>query len=151
MKQTEKILITALVATSAMTVFSYLVSNAKNRNFREPKVLGELIQSTPLNISKKKANIAGWGMHYAIGIIFVGLFNKYWKQKDVKPTLTSGVVLGAASGLTGIIAWKGMFEEHPKPPKKNLKRYFGHLMLAHLVFGIFSSITYKSTMACKKS
>jgi hypothetical protein len=33
---------------------------------------------------------------------------------------------------------------HPNPPKKNRNRFFGHLLLAHIVFGVFSALTYKS-------
>lgn len=36
--QTGKILISAIVGTSAMTIFSYLVSASENKNFREPEV-----------------------------------------------------------------------------------------------------------------
>jgi hypothetical protein len=38
--------------------------------------------------------------------------------------LTSGALLGTASGLAGITGWKGVFELHPNPPAKNLKQFF---------------------------
>ena len=87
--------------------------------------------------------MAGWGAHYATGMAFEVVFNEIWKRKLIKPTLTSGALLGAASGLVGLVLWKGTFEAHPNPPAKNLKPFFGHLMLAHVVFGVFSALTYK--------
>ncbi len=141
--QPGKILISAIVGTSAMTLFSYLISKSENKNFREPEILGQLIQRLPKSFSKESAQIAGWCMHYLVGIVFVALYDELWKHKNIKPSLNSGTLLGAASGLTGITAWKGMFEAHPNPPAKNLKEFFGHLILAHVVFGIFSAITYK--------
>jgi len=141
--QTGKILASALVGTTAMTIFSYLVSEAENKNFREPDVLSELIERLPGKKSNDPAQIGGWLAHYAVGIVFVACFNELWKRKLVTPSVTSGALLGAASGLAGVAAWKGSFVAHPNPPAKNLKPFFGHLVLAHAVFGIFSSITYK--------
>jgi hypothetical protein len=141
--QAAKILTSAIVGTSAMTLFSYLISESKSKNFREPEVLGQLIKRLPESCSKESAQISGWCTHYAVGILFVVFYNELWKQKKINPSLTSGALLGAASGFAGIIAWKSTFEVHPNPPAKNLKKYFGHLIIAHIVFGIFSSINYK--------
>ncbi|MEO5570166.1 MAG: hypothetical protein ABIS37_04485 [Bacteroidia bacterium] len=70
---------------------------------------------------------------------------KMWKRKKVQPSLTSGALLGAASGLNGIHAWKSIFEIHCDSPEKNLKTFFGHLLLGLLIFGVFSALTYKLT------
>ena len=104
----------------------------------------------PESPSKESSKIAGWITHYTIGISFVAFYNELWKRKIIKPTLTSGALIGAASGLVGITGWKGMFETHPNPPAKNLKPFFGHLILAHVVFGVVSALTYKATQAEKK-
>ena len=145
--QTGKILISALVATSAMTVFSYLVSESKNKNFREPELLGVLIKRLPISVSKESAQLSGWSMHYTIGILFVVFYSELWERTKAKPSLATGTLLGAGSGVIGVTGWNLMFEGHPNPPAKNLKPFFGHLMLAHVVFGIFSAITYKYHMA----
>ncbi len=141
--QTKNILFSSIVGTSAMTLFSYLISESENENFREPDVLAQLIKRLPNSYSEETAQIAGWGMHYTIGLLFVVIYNELWKQKNIDPTVTSGTLLGAASGLTGIIAWKIMFEAHPNPPAKDLKHYFRHLLFAHVVFGVFSALAYK--------
>ncbi|HSN48714.1 MAG TPA: hypothetical protein VLR29_08135, partial [Flavobacterium sp.] len=141
--QTDKILVTAIVGTSAMTLFSYLASESKNRNFREPEILGQLINRLPTRCSKESSQIAGWCTHYAVGLAFVVIYDKLWKKKKLEPSVTSGLLLGAASGLVGIGGWKVMFEVHPNPPVIKQKRFFGHLMLAHIVFGVFSAVTYK--------
>lgn len=145
---TGKILVSAIVGTSAMTIFSYLVSASEHKNFREPEVLGQLIKRLPL-CSKNSAKIAGWCLHYAVGISFVTIYNEIWKRKKIKPSLTSGALLGAASGVAGITGWKGVFEVHPNPPAKNLRQFFGHLMLAHIVFGVFCALSYKLTVKAK--
>ena len=145
-----KILVPAIAGTSAMTIFSYLVSASENKNFREPKVLGQLVNRLFKSRLKNSAQIAGWCLHYGIGLSFVAFYNELWKREKIEPSLTSGALLGATSGLVGITGWKGMFEFHPNPPTKNLKQFFGHLMLAHVVFGVFSALTYNLTKAEKE-
>ncbi len=141
--QTDKILIPGIAGTSAMTLFSYLVSESKNKNFREPEILGELIKRLQKSGSKGSAQMAGWGIHYAIGILFVACYSEIWEQTKVKPSLTSGALMGAANGIAGVAGWKLMFDSHPNPPAKHLKAFFGHLLPAHVVFGVFSAVTYK--------
>ncbi len=140
--QPRKIFVPAIAATSAMTIFSYLISKSKDDNFREPEILKELIQRFPKGLSKTSAEIIGWSTHYAIGVLFVIFFNELWKETKVKPSFTSGAILGAFSGLAGIAGWQIIFDTHPNPPAKNLKKYFRHLFIAHIVFGIFSAVTY---------
>ena len=141
--QTGKIITSAIIGTTAMTLFSYLISNTENKNYREPEILGKLIRRLPIDASKESSEIAGWCAHYLIGILFVAIYDEILKRKKIEPTLTSGALFGAISGLMGITGWKIMFETHPNPPAKNLKRYFAHLILAHIVFGVFSSVSYK--------
>lgn len=149
--QTTKTLISAVVGTSAMTLFSYLVSESKHKNFREPEVLGQLIDRLPQSSSKLSAQIAGWAAHYAVGYLFERVYTALWERKKIKPSLASGALLGAVSGLAGIVGWKGTFEAHPNPQAKNLNPFFGHLLLAHVVFGVASALTYKFTLPDKNA
>jgi hypothetical protein len=121
-----------LAGTSAMTLFSYLISVKKKENFREPRVLADLISRLVPAMGKSNAAIEGWGYH------------KLWKTGRVKPGVLSGSLLGAASGVAGILVWKVVFKLHPNPPAKNLKKYFGHLLFAHVVFGAGAGLGYKS-------
>ena len=145
-----RILFAGIVGTSAMTLFSYLVSERKNKNFREPELLGQLIERLPIKSSNQSAHIAGWAIHYAIGISFMVCYSKIWEHTRSKPTLSSGALLGAVNGLVGVSGWKLMFEAHPNPPAKELKPFFGHLILAHVVFGVFNVIGYKSALVDKR-
>ncbi|WP_198675235.1 hypothetical protein [Pleomorphovibrio marinus] len=133
-----------LAGTSAMTLFSYLISVKKKENFREPRVLADLITRLVPAMGKSNAAIEGWGLHYLAGHMFCWCYHTLWKTGRVKPGILSGSLLGAASGLAGILVWKVVFKLHPNPPAKNLKKYFGHLLLAHVVFGVFAGLGYKS-------
>ncbi len=140
----SKIFISAIVGTSAMTLFSYLVSERKKKNFREPEILSELMETLPQRSPKAPVDITGWGTHYAIGMLFVVFYSELWEHTKIKPSVKTGAILGAVSGLAGVGGWQAMFELHPNPPAKNLKRYYYHLIITHIVFGVFSAITYKA-------
>jgi hypothetical protein len=136
--------------TSAMTLFSYLVSEKKEENFREPLVLADLLSRLSSKLRKSDATVDGWALHYIAGLGFSIAYHQLWKSGKVKPGIFSGSLLGAASGLIGIMVWKGVFKLHPNPPAKNLKKYFRHLMLAHVVFGAFAGMAYKSKVKEQK-
>jgi len=138
-KTLNKILTSAFVGTSAMTVFSYVVSHSKKENFQEPEVLAKLIKKLFPETEKETAELEGWIAHYGIGVLFCLIYVHLWKDK-INPTFKSGLILGAASGMLGIAAWQLIFKVHPNPPVKNLKKYFGHLFLAHLIFGGFAAL-----------
>lgn len=141
--QPGKTFLSTIAGTSAMTLFSYLISEANDENYKEPEVLGQLIKRLPDGPSNEKARIAGWGGHYAAGLAFELIFNEVWEREWMKPSIASGALMGVTSGVAGIVAWKVAFDAHPNPPVKNLKKYFAHLMLAHVVFGVSSALTYK--------
>jgi hypothetical protein len=61
----------AAAGTTMMTLFSYLVSLAADKNFSEPEHLGTLMHRLVPGSSKKMTQAAGWGAHYAVGLLFV--------------------------------------------------------------------------------
>lgn len=142
----KPILKSTIAGTSAMTLFSYLISDKKDENFREPLVLTDLILRLFPTMKKSDAVVEGWLLHYISGLGFCCVYHQLWKTGKVKPGILSGSLLGAASGAIGILVWKAVFKSHPNPPAKNLKKYFGHLLLAHVVFGAFAGLAYKSKM-----
>ena len=135
-----KILSSGLLGTTAMTAFSYLVSDKKNKNFREPVVLSQLANRLIPELEKHDSKLAGWLSHYGVGILFAAAFDQVWNRTRTRPSLASGLVLGALSGLTGLATWKTTFKAHPNPPLKNMRSFLSHLMEAQLVYGLFAAI-----------
>ena len=137
------IIASGITGTSAMSAFSYAASEVDYANFREPEVLGKLLQRLVPDMNRTVANVAGWNMHYAVGFAFTTAYDQIWKKTPVRPSVASGAVLGAISGLIGIAVWKLTFNMHPNPPVKNLPKYFRHLLVAHIIFGIAAAEGYK--------
>lgn len=138
-----KVLISAVLGTTAMTLFSSLLSKSENKSLEQSENLAQLVKRLPINISKKSSKVAGIFSHYGIGMGFVSLYDQLWKRHKLEPSVGSGALLGAASGVIGAAAWNTMFKSHPNPQPKNLKVFLGQLVLSHVVFGVASAVAYK--------
>jgi hypothetical protein len=147
--EVAKIISAGFTGTSVMTLFSYLVSNMKNEEFKEPQLLAELLNRIMPELNKKTSHIAGWNIHYAVGLMFAILYAKKWQAEKKKATLSSGVVLGGLSGIFAIVVWRSVFKLHPSPPKIKFKRYYGHLLIAHVIFGTFARVGYNMVRRAK--
>ena len=143
----NKIIVSGLAATSLMTLFSYIVSAYKEKNFKEPELLAALEENALPAEAKKLALPAGWSTHFGVGIVWAGVYEYLWQNADIKPTLKSGLVLGGLSGLMGVLIWRAAFKIHPAPPRIEYGRFFGHLILAHVVYGIVVTMAGKDRKA----
>jgi hypothetical protein len=142
--KTKTILPPGITATTLMSIFSYTVSSSKDKNFKEPKLLAEMVEQFLPDKHKKMAAPIGWVMHYTMGCLMTLVFQEVWKKTKTKPSFVLGVVSGLIGGVSGILIWKTVFKMHPTPPQIPFKRYYGHLLLAHLVFGISAALASRS-------
>ena len=132
------IFLIAAVATAAMTTFSYVMTRKKEKQFREPELLNDLISgSTTFHLQVSKENILGWVAHFAIGVAFTVLFWLLctWNILDIG--VLSALIFGVAAGLTGIASWHLMFFLNENPPDIPLKDFSLQLMIAHVIFAAF--------------
>lgn len=141
--ETKKIIVATVVGTSVMTLFSYLISRNQKKNFTEPDVLSEIVAKNNSFLSKKEARHIGWGAHYGVGLGFTSVYSQIWEHTPIKPSLTSGAMLGAVSGLIGIMGWTQMFHLHHPTSIHYRKQYYAQLMVAHIVFGMGAAAGYK--------
>lgn len=134
------LLSSAASGITLMTAFSYIVSELADDNFKEPELLGVLMKRLGGNWNKPLYSLAGWQLHYAVGLLFVTVYTYLWDRNYLKRGLKSGVLLGFLSGLVGIGFWKATFALHPNPPQIQLKKYFAQLLAAHLLFGAGAAV-----------
>lgn len=146
MKAFEKIIIAGVVGTTFMTLYSYLKAKKENQEYVEPIMINKLIDNSKNlpSIKDEEIHPAGWGLHYATGISFVGLYWLLWKKVLTKPTTAKILIVGSISGLAGIAVWKSLFTQHDRPPKNYRNGYYRQLFVAHIIFSIFALTTYKS-------
>jgi hypothetical protein len=143
MDQISKTAISGISGTTFMTASSALMSLMMDQNFREPEHLTTMIERVAPFLSKKAKVIAGWGAHYAMGLVFAAVYVELWETGKIKHNLKNGLILGFVSGLLGLVIWKGTFKAHPLPPFMRYNNYYLQRIPAHIVFAVFTTITYK--------
>lgn len=137
-----QIVLGALVGTSFMTFFSYAVSRNKDKQFREPEVLNELLSRAKINFTPLKESPPGWILHYSTGLLFVIGYHLFWELSGIDPSLLNGAIIGAVNGVVGVAIWIITFSVHSNPPDIDIKDYYGHLLIAHIVLGFGVSVGY---------
>ena len=143
MRRLMDILRTGIIGTSAMTMFSYLYSFVVKDDLKEPKLLAKMLRRLIPGTRKLNARIAGWAIHYAVGLLFAELYIELWERTPVKPDLRSGLVLGGLSGIAAILIWKFTLGAHPVPPKVDFRKHAINLFFAHVIFGVCAMLAYK--------
>lgn len=127
--------ISGLAGTTAMTVFSYLVSQKQGKYFKEPEILNDLLYRLLKVRRDRRRGAPGFAAHYTTGSLFSLIYNLFPKKKSPLEELGKGLLFGLAFGLIGIGVWKAVFRLHPNPPSVHVREFVGHLIVAHLVFG----------------
>ncbi|MES2575352.1 MAG: hypothetical protein V4572_10445 [Bacteroidota bacterium] len=137
-----QIVISSIVATSVMTLFSYIISASFRELYKEPVLLGYCLTTFNLSISKNLKIILGWVLHYIIGVLFVIGYHLVWINDVMLQNWISALILGAVSGLIGILSWIIIFKISKYKPKIDFKGYYLQLFFAHVIFGLSALIVY---------
>jgi hypothetical protein len=140
----KRVIESAVIGTTAMTLFSYLFSVSKKTNLKEPKLLGKMIRPLVPGIGKSHSRRAGWAVHYVVGLLFAETYAQIWERSTLKPNAKNGLIFGGLSGIAAILIWKFTFAVHPHPPSVNFGKYALNLLIAHVIFGLFAVIGYNS-------
>jgi len=130
----KNLVVAAVAGTAAMTLFSYFLSGKKDKDFREPALLGKLVKRILPSSEKKISEVSGWMMHASVGFLFAWLYRRLPEIRKMNPDLPDDVFVGVANGVLGAIMWKLVFSLHPNPPEIDFKRFYKHLILAHMIF-----------------
>ena len=134
--KTKSILLGAAAGTAAMTVFSYFLSGKKDKEFKEPKLLGKMVNRAFPSMEEAPAQIAGWMMHGSMGLIFASVYQWLLENINFRRDVPDDIFIGFVNGIAGVVIWKLVFSVHPDPPKIHFKRFYQHLVLAHIIFSV---------------
>lgn len=129
--------LTALAATTMMTIFSYVLSYIVKVNFKEPEHLSVMLKRIPIHDM-----VAGWAVHYFVGLLFVVAYFLMWKN-GIEANTGSGLVIGAISGLIAVLVWHLTLKLHPYPPRIHRIPFYIQLVPAHIVFAIAATWVYQ--------
>ena len=137
------ILLATFAATSLMTAFSYLISAAFRKLYKEPLLLQYLLTRFHFGLTGIWKMIVGWAIHYMIGLTFVMTYYILWRYNLIDITWLSGLAFGSVIGIIGIGGWATMFILSDYKPRIDFKGYYLQLFFAHLIFGMTTYAVYK--------
>jgi len=127
-----------------MTLFSYIVSRLRNRQFTEPVLLNRMLCGFGiLKEYQLEKNISGWIIHYVVGLLFLLIYYFIWSRTPFDPTLKTALVLGSLSGLAGIVGWAILFRIQSVPPNMRVSEYYTQLFVAHVIFALTATGTFR--------
>ncbi len=128
------VLLGAVAGTAAMTLFSYFLSDKKDKEFKEPELLGKMVNRAFPSVDKMPAQIAGWMMHGSMGFLFAYVYKELLVNLQFNRDLPDDIFIGVINGLVGVLIWKLVFSIHPDPPKIQFSKFYQHLILAHIIY-----------------
>lgn len=138
-----RFIIAGIVGTSFMTLYSYITSSYRNKHFREPELLNYLVDhSNFLSLNPVKNSLVGWLIHYGIGFILLFLVLFFLSITNVDISFYSSLIIGVVAGVIGIVGWQILFILTSRPPKIELKKFYLHLIIAHVIFTVSSLGTW---------
>jgi len=125
--------IATFMATTLMTLFSYMVALLVAQPFKEPFLLAVLLNK--FKVTDNTTNrVIGWILHYVLGLLFVLFFEVLLQMKWLSISWSSALIYGVVIGILGILGWKILFHVTNKKPKMNYTGYYTQLFIAHVIF-----------------
>lgn len=137
----KKTVAMSFIATTGMTLASYLISVLKNEKFLPALILNQLIY--PKKQPGKAHKIEGYLLYWLIGLGFSSVYKPIWDKSLFRPSATSGLILGFLNGIKGIAGWHLMLKTHPTPPPIKFKPFYLQLLAAHILFGYLNQMIIK--------
>ena len=137
-----QIVFSSVAATTLMTIFSYMLSVNFRELYKEPVLLSYLLTSLDISLSKRVRRFFGWLIHYSIGFLFVLAYHILWENEIIEKNWNAALLLGAVSGIVGILGWLMMFKISKYEPNIDFKGYYLQLFFAHVIFGLGALLVY---------
>ena len=129
-----KTLLSSIAATSAMTAFSYTMTDGNLKNYKEPELLATLLENAWPHLPRSASNPAGWAAHYAFGLAWALVHEMVLDKTRIKRNVRTGLFFGYFGGLTAVIIWKLLFKINPRPPHIDYRSFYSHLVVAQIIF-----------------
>jgi hypothetical protein len=137
-----QLLIVSITATTTMTLFSYAVSKTFREVFKEPVLLSYILVKLKTHRPLQSETTWGWLLHYIIGFLFVLAYHYIWVRDILPVSFLSALLLGASSGIIGVISWIIIFQIANHRPNIDFKGYYLQLFFAHIIFALTATAIY---------
>lgn len=135
-------MLSAIVATSVMTLTSYAISTYLKKLYKEPVLLQYFLLSMKIGTSSKQRAFISWVLHYCIGLVLVLGYQLYWSLESIENFWLNMALLAAATGMIGVFSWKIIFKLCTYKPQIDFNGYYLHIFTVHLIFTVSATFTY---------
>ncbi|WP_281633451.1 hypothetical protein [Flavobacterium luteolum] len=141
-----QVILISIGATSAMTLFSYVISKNFRELYKEPVLLSFAIKKTNISLSEESQKTWGWLIHYIIGFLFVMGYHIVWVKNILPVSPLNALLLGVISGVIGILSWIIIFKMTDHQPPIDFKGYYIQLFFAHIIFAVTATTLYSISL-----
>lgn len=132
------IMLTALAATSAMTLWSHIVGRLMDQQYTEPQILEEVFRET----WGDQSTLLSWSIHYALGLVMtIWLWLMYFYSGMENDYLVGGW-FGLLAGAVGVVGWMVIFLVKSRPEETGLPGFYLQLLGGHALFGILAYLMF---------
>jgi hypothetical protein len=131
---TAGILLGSIAGTLGMSLYGAFV----------PTICLSGFQTTFINLLVGKSkSLLSLLLHYVVALAFTIFYDWLWQRPNFGPSILSGLILGLINGMIAILLVSVFFERAADGFYR--RRFFFHVMVAHGVFGISTTIGYNLT------
>lgn len=124
----------SVLATSAMTLFSYTLSRMCRENYREPEMLAEILSENDISRNKTANSPGGWLTHFFVGALWSWTDELLASERARVSPSGKTAVLGIGSGIISAIAWRLLLGRHRHILRRTKPSFFVQLVPAHVVY-----------------
>jgi hypothetical protein len=101
-----------------------------------------------INLSVQSKTTVVWLLHYVIGFLFVVAYHIVWIRNIMSLSIESALVLGAISGIIGVLGWIFIFKISNYQLDSSYKGgYYLQLFIAHIIFAGAATAVYSFFLA----
>ncbi|OAQ39746.1 hypothetical protein A5893_09195 [Pedobacter psychrophilus] len=132
--------IIAILATLAMTIFSILMTNVYKKEFREPNLIGKIVEHHIKDSPKWLSITSGYIIHFVVGFIFTSI--QLYLYLLIAPVWYNAILLGIINGIVGCIIWYFTIMIYSDVLFVKVGSFLYQLMFAHIIFSIVIMLMY---------
>lgn len=141
---TLNLFVASVGATAFMSSYMYLISQYQGKAMRIPYLLGSLFSPRTRTLGEidftPPSRCVGTAVHYATGFVFMMVYAFVWSMGWLKANIFGAAALGVLHGFAGCGIWSLVFKFFPVLTKMNVRQFFIHLFIAHLIFAAVATM-----------
>lgn len=136
------ILYASLIGAAAMSIFTYSLSAALSRQFKQPVLLEKFLDMEDIRLPHIVKRILTWFAHISMGLV-LGIIYYYVTPENYLDTWKAALIYGILGAGFGIFVWALLLKYYQYEFKIDYSGFMLHLFFAHLIFAFATIASLK--------